>query len=251
MQCETHGIAAGPDGRCALCRREASGRGASVAPSRRPVLLLSVLGLGLATVAVVLARPLFAPSNTLVLTPQLASATPTPVAEPEPEPEPEAAETEVKPEEPVAAESPPTAAEAPATPEPADSALALAPSASASAAGATPSPSASVAKPTQAALTNAVRATPIVMFSTDWCPVCKTARAFLAANDLSYTERDIDHDDRARDELKRRTGKSSIPTLEVDGKLLTPGFSEQAIMAAVAQSAQRRLGVDKIEIRSP
>jgi glutaredoxin len=96
---------------------------------------------------------------------------------------------------------------------------------------------------------SAVSATPIVMFSTGWCGACARARAFLSANGLRYSERNIDHDPNAREELKRRTGKSSIPTIEVDGQLLNPGFSQGAIMAAVARSVERRLGVDGIEIR--
>jgi glutaredoxin len=122
-----------------------------------------------------------------------------------------------------------------------DSALAAAPP--------SPAPSASQARPTEQALASAIRGTPITMFSTGWCGVCARARAFLAANDLRYSERDIDHDANAREELKRRTGKASIPTFEIDGELLTPGFSEQAVMAAVAKSAQRRLGVEKLELR--
>jgi glutaredoxin 3 len=127
---------------------------------------------------------------------------------------------------------------------------ALAPGTSAEATQAAPAPSASRVKPTEAALTSALRATPITMFTTDWCPVCQRARAFLTENGMTFTERDIDRDERARDELKRRTGKSSIPTIEVDGKLLEPGFSEGAVMAAVAASVKRRLGVDAVEVKS-
>jgi glutaredoxin len=135
-----------------------------------------------------------------------------------------------------------------AVPAPASSeqTVAVGPSASAQ----SPQPK-SAGAPTQAALTNALRTTPIVMFSTDWCPVCERARAFLSANGLTYTERDIDHDERAREELQRRTGKSSIPTIEVDGKLLTPGFSQREVMGAVAASVQRRLGVEGVEVRAP
>jgi glutaredoxin 3 len=87
------------------------------------------------------------------------------------------------------------------------------------------------------------------MYSTAWCPVCAEARAFMNANGLSYSERDIDKDKNARDDLKRLTGKASIPTIEVDGELLTPGFSEQKVTAAVAASTKRRLGIKDLEIR--
>ena len=238
MRCERHGIAAGPDGRCALCRREAS----SATGGTERILWLGALGLGLVTVAVVLAR-----SRTEVSSRAVSAVAESPSALPEPpspvEPEPQA-EPEPVPERPPAPEvaTPPDASAEADVPS-------SAPAMSASAAASAPSPAASQARPSESAFASAVRATPIVMFSTDWCPVCQRARDFLSANGLSYKERDIDHDENARDELKRRTGKASIPTIEVDGQLLTPGFSERAIMAAVAASTQRRLGVDAVEIR--
>jgi len=199
-------------------------------------------------VALVLARPLGAlstPSFSVTRTaPRIVAEAPAPEAEAEAQPEPEpAADPQPSGGEPVADGAP--SPDLPTEPE----AAASAPAVSASAANATPSPSASQARPTDAALASAIRATPIVMFSTGWCAVCVRARAFLDANGLRYSERDIDRDINARDELKRRTGKASIPTLEIDGELLTPGFSEQKIMAAVAASAKRRLGIDKLEIR--
>lgn len=195
--------------------------------------------------AVVLARPLGALSSPSVsvapAAPGALTEAPPTEAEAEPPAEPEPSRNE-----PVTAEVAPPPEP---TPEPAPVASAAAPAPAASAAQGTPSPSASQARPTEAAFASAVRATPIVMFSTSWCTVCQTAREFLGANGLSYSERDIDRDDNAREELKRRTGKTSIPTLEVDGQLLTPGFSEQKVIAAVAASAKRRSGVDKVEIR--
>jgi hypothetical protein len=50
-------------------------------------------------------------------------------------------------------------------------------------------------------------------------------------------------------ELKRRTGGSSIPTLEIDGELLQPGFSEQSVERALLASVERRLGVTGIRIQ--
>jgi glutaredoxin len=196
-------------------------------------------------VGLVLARPLVHPPETPAPLPAVAeeprtaeamaelepSLAPTPLAEAQAEPQPDAARG-------LDSAQPPS--DSAASPEPSlpAASAALAPSAA---------PSASQARPTQAALASAVRSTPIVMFSTSWCPVCQTARAFLGANGLSYSERDIDRDANAREELKRRSGSASIPTLEVDGELLTPGFSSPAIMSAVAKSAQRRLGA-KVEV---
>jgi glutaredoxin len=104
--------------------------------------------------------------------------------------------------------------------------------------------------PSNAAIQAAFRATPIVMFSTTWCPVCKRARAFLDANGLSRDERDIDHDERARAELKRLTGKGSIPTFVVDGVLLKPGFSEESLTRAIVSSVEKRLNFRGISVRT-
>lgn len=244
MQCTRHGIAAGPDGQCALCRRETTPPGSN---GGKRVIGLSVLGLALIGVALVLARPLGAlpsPAFSVTRTPPRITAEPEAVetaGEREPEPEPLAVAERGTDELAADTPSPSLSAEREAT--------ASAPAVSASAVDATPSPSASQARPTDAVLTSAIRATPIVMFSTDWCGVCARARAFMNANGLRYSERDIDRDTNARDELKRRTGKASIPTIEIDGELLTPGFSEREIMSAVAASAKRRLGIDELEVR--
>jgi len=103
--------------------------------------------------------------------------------------------------------------------------------------------------PSNAAIQAAFRATPIVMFSTTWCPVCQRARAFLDANGLSRDERDVDRDERANAELKRLTGKGSVPTFVVDGVLLKPGFSEESLTSAIVASVEKRLNFHGISVR--
>jgi glutaredoxin len=97
--------------------------------------------------------------------------------------------------------------------------------------------------PSSAEVAAAIRTTPIVMFSTSWCGVCRHARAFLNANRLSYTERDVDEDSAAHAELKRLTGKTAVPAFLVDGQLVGPGFSESSLKRALVTSVERRLGV--------
>src|SRR5688500_9491249 len=46
----------------------------------------------------------------------------------------------------------------------------------------------------------------------------------------------------ARDELRRRSGRTAVPTFEIDGQLLTPGFSERSIVYALRTSVEKRLG---------
>ena len=87
------------------------------------------------------------------------------------------------------------------------------------------------------------------MFTAPWCAVCRRAHAFLRANGLHCVDRDIESDLAARRELKQRTGRTSIPTFDIDGQLLEPGFSERGVERAVAQSVERRLGVTGLSIQ--
>jgi glutaredoxin len=95
----------------------------------------------------------------------------------------------------------------------------------------------------------ALQSVPIVMFSTSWCPTCARARSFLQANGIRYTERDIDHDEAALEELKRRSGNTLIPTFDIDGTMLRSGFDSNAIASTLAASVERRLGVKGISVR--
>jgi glutaredoxin 3 len=103
--------------------------------------------------------------------------------------------------------------------------------------------------PTQADLQRALRATPVTMYTTRWCPVCRRARQYFSQQGIAYRERDIDASEEAHEELVRRTGRSSVPTIEIDGVLLRPGFSEAEIERGLAASLERRLGVRGLELR--
>jgi glutaredoxin len=234
-RCETHGLAAAPDGLCELCRRRTGPP--SEAPSRGTVGLITVVaGLGLLLAAHFAVkgfeRPL-AGAN---------SAAPGLAPEARAEAEPVAsAKHEGAPLPPLPARSTNTAPQVlPSVSAPVE------PVATSSASPALASASSAAPRPSAAQLAQALKATNVVMFSTSWCPVCTRARAFLNANGIPFEERDIDRNPAARDELKRRTGKASIPLLVVDGQQLEPGFSESAVMKAVTASLKRRLGVEEL-----
>jgi glutaredoxin len=88
-----------------------------------------------------------------------------------------------------------------------------------------------------------------MMYTTRWCPVCRKARRYFDQQGISYRERDIDATQEAREELERRTGRTSVPTIELDGVLLRPGFNEAEIGRALVASLERRLGVRGLELR--
>ena len=63
----------------------------------------------------------------------------------------------------------------------------------------------------------------MVLYYADWCPWCKKAKEHLRKRGVDFVLRDVDEEE-ALDELIEKTGQSSIPVIDVDGKILK-GFN--------------------------
>ena len=63
----------------------------------------------------------------------------------------------------------------------------------------------------------------VVLYYADWCPWCKKAKAHLRKRGVDFVLRDVDEPE-ALDELIEKTGQSSIPVIDVNGKILK-GFN--------------------------
>jgi glutaredoxin 3 len=67
----------------------------------------------------------------------------------------------------------------------------------------------------------------ILMYSTDPCSFCASAKKLLSARGLEYDEINLAKDPDGRMELAQKTGMMSFPQILVDGQLLG-GFRELA-----------------------
>lgn len=217
-----------------LCLRDARGS----AGRRARWLGLAALGLVISTCGVLLAaRSLRAPS---VVEPQRAvDGAPFTEAPAAPAPARVAAVEAALPATDWAENKPDSQPEAPALAASTLSSV-LVPAASAE-----PAPRARV--PSSSDLSAALRATPVSMFSTSWCPHCERARRFFRANGVSVVEHDIDVDARAAAELQRRSGGKAVPLIDVDGIELR-GFDQRATVEALAASVERRLRVAGVKL---
>ena len=56
------------------------------------------------------------------------------------------------------------------------------------------------------------------IYSKDWCPYCKKAKALLQAENLGYTEIDVTQDLEREQERVERSGRRSVPQIFVDGR---------------------------------
>lgn len=79
----------------------------------------------------------------------------------------------------------------------------------------------------------------IVIYTTDWCPVCKKAKAYLAELGVPYVERDIEKSPLAREEFDRRFGRGAgVPVLDVGGTVLR-GFKSRETRQAVERLKEK------------
>jgi mycoredoxin len=110
-------------------------------------------------------------------------------------------------------------------------------------------PAASRPPPSEAELRAALSATPIVMYATSWCGVCRKARQFLDANGFKYQEIDADQTPGGWDKVQQLGGRRAVPVIVVDGDV-SVGLDTDRIMRAAAGSMERRLGITGVRFRA-
>src|SRR5690554_53931 len=69
----------------------------------------------------------------------------------------------------------------------------------------------------------------VIMYATSWCPYCQKAREYFAANNIHYTEYDIEKDEQALQRYKSLGGRG-IPFILID-ELRISGFDEKRLHA--------------------
>jgi len=74
----------------------------------------------------------------------------------------------------------------------------------------------------------------VVMFSTSWCGVCKTAKKYMSNNGISYKEYDIEKNSNAHRKFKS-LGGNGVPLIVV-GKQIMSGFSALRLESMLGRS---------------
>jgi glutaredoxin len=80
----------------------------------------------------------------------------------------------------------------------------------------------------------------VIMYVTDWCPVCHKARAFLKSLGVKLVEYDVEKDEAQRKEwLRKSSGRQAVPVIDIEGIILA-GLNPAKIRAAIDE--KRTLG---------
>ena len=68
----------------------------------------------------------------------------------------------------------------------------------------------------------------VVVYSTPTCSWCTTLKSHLRKNGISFRDIDVSRDQRAAEELVRRSGQQGVPQTEIDGQIIV-GFDRERI----------------------
>lgn len=71
----------------------------------------------------------------------------------------------------------------------------------------------------------------VSIYTTPFCPYCRSAKALLRTLGVRYREIDLSRDAAAREELRRLTGRMSFPQVLIDGEPVG-GYRELTALAA-------------------
>jgi glutaredoxin-like YruB-family protein len=66
------------------------------------------------------------------------------------------------------------------------------------------------------------------VYSTPTCSWCNTLKTWLSRNGIPYTDIDVSRDEKAAQDLVRRSGQQGVPQTEINGQIVV-GFNQQRL----------------------
>jgi len=68
----------------------------------------------------------------------------------------------------------------------------------------------------------------IKVYSTPTCPYCITLKKFLEEKGFKFQDIDVSLDQKALDEMVKKSGQMGVPVVDIDGKVIV-GFDKEKI----------------------
>lgn len=65
----------------------------------------------------------------------------------------------------------------------------------------------------------------VTIYTTSWCGYCRAAKSFFDSKGISYEEVDLTGDDEGRDDLRQRSGRTTVPQIWV-GETHVGGYDD-------------------------
>jgi glutaredoxin-like YruB-family protein len=68
----------------------------------------------------------------------------------------------------------------------------------------------------------------VTIYTTTHCPWCQKTKEFFKANNVKYTERNVEEDQKAAAEMVEKSGQMGVPVIDVNGTIIV-GFNKPAL----------------------
>lgn len=80
----------------------------------------------------------------------------------------------------------------------------------------------------------------VIIYSTNWCAYCKMARQYLSQKNIPVTEKNIEEDPAAHEELMNKIGGNfrGVPVIDIAGQIIL-GFDRPRIDSALKDAGFR------------
>ncbi len=72
----------------------------------------------------------------------------------------------------------------------------------------------------------------VILYSGPACPFCIIVKNYLIRNNIPFTEIDVSKDKRREEEMRGKSGQSSVPVVDADGSIIV-GFNLKKLKEAL------------------
>ena len=73
----------------------------------------------------------------------------------------------------------------------------------------------------------------VKVYSTPSCPWCHKAKDFLKEKNVEFEDIDVRADQKASDEMMKKSGQMGVPVIDIDGKIIV-GFDKEEMEKLLA-----------------
>jgi len=73
----------------------------------------------------------------------------------------------------------------------------------------------------------------VKVYSTPSCPWCHKAKDFLKEKNVEFEDIDVRADQKAADEMMKKSGQMGVPVIDIDGKIIV-GFDKEEMEKLLA-----------------
>jgi glutaredoxin-like YruB-family protein len=68
----------------------------------------------------------------------------------------------------------------------------------------------------------------ITIYTLPTCPHCIRAKEFLTKHKIKFKNKDVSNDEKALQEMIKKSGQQGVPVIDIEGKIIT-GFNEEEL----------------------